>query len=459
MEDNPEVTSLGRLSAQGQLCLAGLLHVLSKIILVLQLWLLLRPLLVTLLGIAAVGVALWSVAGLVALSNITAFVPGQLAPRPHPQTLKQTAIHALVDYVSTDKGARQVSSKLNPVVTVSITNSIGKSSNTKIAFAKPTRFDVVVQRAGQVNAVKLAALFREAEAYHQPAIIPVTDNAVAKPHQTALAYIDPTLGGAADAVGTALSTLLVNQRSEDLITPGLEVDANSVTAVTIPDFENTPSAAPLPQRRPQSEQTEKNPDVTEISRHEAVKADELEPVKPQAITSIKPYKSAQRQSIGTLGQTLRNLFGDNGNGSGIRSGSDIAVYDISASKVYMPDGSVLNAHSGIGNMADNPKYVHVKMNGPTPPHTYNLRMREKRFHGVEAIRMLPVDGKNKFGRDGFLTHSYLLRDGREGSHGCVAFADYSYFLAAFKAGKVKQMIVVPSGGRETFLLASSGKYV
>ena len=73
--------------------------------------------------------------------------------------------------------------------------------------------------------------------------------------------------------------------------------------------------------------------------------------------------------------------------------------------------------------------------------------------------MLPVDGKNKYGRDGFLTHSYLLRGGREESHGCVAFADYPRFLAAFKAGKVKQMLVVPSGGRETFRLASNGKTI
>jgi hypothetical protein len=126
------------------------------------------------------------------------------------------------------------------------------------------------------------------------------------------------------------------------------------------------------------------------------------------------------------------------------AGAGVAVYDISAAVVYMPDGTRLEAHSGIGKMADNPRFAHVKMNGPTPPHTYNLRMRESRFHGVEAIRMLPVDGRNKFGRDGFLTHSYLLRGGREESHGCVAFADYPKFLKAFKQGKVKQIVVVPS---------------
>jgi hypothetical protein len=113
----------------------------------------------------------------------------------------------------------------------------------------------------------------------------------------------------------------------------------------------------------------------------------------------------------------------------------------------MPDGTRLEAHSGIGKMADDPRYVDVKMNGPTPPHTYNLRMREQKFHGVEAIRMLPVDGKNKYGRDGFLTHSYLLRFRRAQSHGCVAFKDYDKFLNAFKRGEVRQMIVVPGAGK------------
>ena len=58
--------------------------------------------------------------------------------------------------------------------------------------------------------------------------------------------------------------------------------------------------------------------------------------------------------------------------------------------------------------------------------------------------MLPVDGRNRFGRDGFLTHSYLLRGGRAESHGCVAFKDYQKFLRAFKQGKIRQIVVVPS---------------
>ncbi|MET1410853.1 DUF2778 domain-containing protein [Roseibium sp. HPY-6] len=124
-------------------------------------------------------------------------------------------------------------------------------------------------------------------------------------------------------------------------------------------------------------------------------------------------------------------------------GSGIAVYDISAATVHMPDGTKLEAHSGIGHRKDNPKYSHVRNLGPTPPNIYDLRMRERRFHGVEAIRMLPRDLAAMKGRDGMLAHSPLLRR-TNGSHGCVAFKNYNKFLKAFKAGKVKKIIVVPS---------------
>jgi hypothetical protein len=123
----------------------------------------------------------------------------------------------------------------------------------------------------------------------------------------------------------------------------------------------------------------------------------------------------------------------------------------------MPDGTRLEAHSGVGEMADDPRYVNVKMNGPTPPHTYVLQMREKRFFGVEAIRMLPENGRNLYGRDGFLTHSYLMRGRRAQSHGCVAFADYPRFLAAFKSGKIKKLVVVAGSGKRNVRMAKNGQ--
>ncbi|MFC6656710.1 tlde1 domain-containing protein [Roseibium salinum] len=136
---------------------------------------------------------------------------------------------------------------------------------------------------------------------------------------------------------------------------------------------------------------------------------------------------------------IGKLFG----GGTAAPGRGIAVYDISAATVHMPDGSKLEAHSGIGNRMDDPKHAYVKNYGPTPPNVYKLRMRERLFHGVEAIRMLPYDRTAMKGRDGMLTHTRLLRRSI-GSHGCVAFKDYNKFLTAFKQGKVKTLIVVPS---------------
>lgn len=123
-------------------------------------------------------------------------------------------------------------------------------------------------------------------------------------------------------------------------------------------------------------------------------------------------------------------------------GSGIAVYDIKAATVYMPDGEKLEAHSGLGYMRDKPRYAHEKNRGPTPPNVYKLVMRKQRFHGVQAVRMLPVDGKLKYGRDGFLAHTYMLR-GTSQSNGCVVFKDYQRFLSAFKRGKITKMVVVP----------------
>lgn len=122
-------------------------------------------------------------------------------------------------------------------------------------------------------------------------------------------------------------------------------------------------------------------------------------------------------------------------------GPGTATYDIAAGKVYMPNGDVLEAHSGMGYMMDNPNYINQRMSGPTPPNVYNLSMREGLFYGYEAVRLTPTDPSQMYGRDGILAHPKLVR-GNNGSHGCVAFADYAKFLAAFKRGEVKKMVVV-----------------
>ncbi|MET0748879.1 MAG: tlde1 domain-containing protein [Rhizobium sp.] len=120
----------------------------------------------------------------------------------------------------------------------------------------------------------------------------------------------------------------------------------------------------------------------------------------------------------------------------------VAIYDISAARVYLPNGEQLEAHSGMGGMIDNPRYVNQKNRGPTPPHTYDLTLRESLFHGVQALRLNPVNASAIYGRDGLLAHTYML--GRRGdSNGCVVFKDYNRFLAAFRRGDVNRLLVVP----------------
>jgi hypothetical protein len=119
-----------------------------------------------------------------------------------------------------------------------------------------------------------------------------------------------------------------------------------------------------------------------------------------------------------------------------------AVYDISAKMVYMPDGSKLEAHSGLGSRMDDPDYAHERMRGVTPPHIYDLKPREALFHGVAALRLTPVGGEGAIhGRSGLLAHTYMLGPNGQ-SNGCVSFKDYNKFLQAYRNGDVKRLIVV-----------------
>jgi len=122
-----------------------------------------------------------------------------------------------------------------------------------------------------------------------------------------------------------------------------------------------------------------------------------------------------------------------------------AVYDISARTVYMPNGAKLEAHSGLGSLMDDPAHVNERNAGATPPNVYDLKPRERLFHGVQALRMIPVGDNDTLGRSGLLAHSYML--GANGdSNGCVSIKNYEKFLKAFNNGEIKRLVVVPSLG-------------
>ncbi|WP_316398297.1 DUF2778 domain-containing protein [Bradyrhizobium sp. 33ap4] len=119
-----------------------------------------------------------------------------------------------------------------------------------------------------------------------------------------------------------------------------------------------------------------------------------------------------------------------------------AVYDISAKTVYLPDGTRLEAHSGLGSRLDDPRSSHLKMVGVTPPHIYELKPREALFHGVPALRLNPIGGEGKiFNRDGLLAHTFMLGPNGD-SNGCVSFKDYYAFLDAYRNKGIRRLAVL-----------------
>ncbi len=168
------------------------------------------------------------------------------------------------------------------------------------------------------------------------------------------------------------------------------------------------------------------------------------------IAATPPVVAEQRESesaaaAGGLGRgplfSFPSIFGNSAPAP--VSGYDhyTAVYDISARVVYLPDGTRLEAHSGLGQALDNPRFVAERAVGPTPPHVYELTLREGSFHGVQAIRLNPVGEGGIYGRAGLLAHPFMLGPNGD-SNGCVSFRNYEAFLRAYENGQIKKLAVV-----------------
>ncbi len=149
------------------------------------------------------------------------------------------------------------------------------------------------------------------------------------------------------------------------------------------------------------------------------------------------FASADASITGSIGQNQNPTLG--GSPPYDRS---TAVYDISAHTVYLPDGTRLEAHSGLGSNLDDPHSARVRMRGVTPPHIYELKPREALFHGVPALRLNPIGGEDAiFGRNGLLAHTYMLGPNGD-SNGCVSFRDYNAFLDAYHNKGIKKLAVL-----------------
>ncbi|MHB8271838.1 DUF2778 domain-containing protein [Bradyrhizobium sp.] len=159
--------------------------------------------------------------------------------------------------------------------------------------------------------------------------------------------------------------------------------------------------------------------------------------KPQAKGSLLAFASADFGDV-----NIPNPAKASAMGNAAPYDRQTAVYDISARTVYLPDGTRLEAHSGLGEKLDDPRYVHVRMRGATPPHVYDLEPREALFHGVPALRLKPVGGEEAiYGRTGLLAHTYMLGPNGD-SNGCVSFKDYYAFLDAYRNRGIKRLAVV-----------------
>jgi Tlde1 domain len=160
--------------------------------------------------------------------------------------------------------------------------------------------------------------------------------------------------------------------------------------------------------------------------------------KPQSGGSLLAFASADAGVTGSLGPSQNPALG----GTQPLYDRSTAVYDISAHMVYLPDGTKLEAHSGLGSKLDDPRSAHIRMQGVTPPHVYELKPREALFHGVPALRLNPVGGEGAiYGRSGLLAHTYMLGPNGD-SNGCVSFRDYNAFLNAYRNQGIRRLAVV-----------------
>ncbi len=243
------------------------------------------------------------------------------------------------------------------------------------------------------------------------------------------------------------------------VAPAPVPEASPKLALASPQADSSDSAGarvaldiPLPAARPADARKNSGASVRDMARRAkaAVIAAVAPPAeKPPTIFerlfgksesqgSMLSYASADVSSTGSLGPSQSIGAA----GTVPMYDRQTAVYDISAHTVYMPDGTRLEAHSGLGSELDNPNSARVRMRGVTPPHLYELKPREALFHGVPALRLNPVGGDEAiYGRSGLLAHTYMLGPNGD-SNGCVSFKDYNAFLQAYRNGEIKRLAVV-----------------
>jgi hypothetical protein len=223
-----------------------------------------------------------------------------------------------------------------------------------------------------------------------------------------------------------IEDVLADQWREGQSSPPAQGAPTAVTAIPIPksrpvEANLQPRIDPQPQAPPQPVQADNRDNRTLLQKFADLMPARL------TLASLEPNGGL----LPGTGPDLAALGYD----------SATAVYDISARAVYMPDGTRFEAHSGLGGLLDDPSHVDERNAGATPPGVYEMKPRERLFHGIPALRMIPVDGSDTFGRSGLLVHSYMLGPNGD-SNGCVSVKNYDRFLKAYRNGDIKRLVVV-----------------
>ncbi|REF87365.1 uncharacterized protein DUF2778 [Methylovirgula ligni] len=323
------------------------------------------------------------------------------------------------------------------------------AANVYSPFIDPT-FSLKAARASFAQSAPLASTFGEDPEALSPsrvAAIPTQLAAIPMPPVEPQALVAPRVP--ADDVDTQDKSAQDDQSGKENVLP-LSGDQNLAASAPLPPAHMVASV-PLPAPRPDGLVVPEAENHTRVAVRQAPQPKETTqvaaaPTPPQDHNSFfdKLFGGINRPS----GQALAYAESEDGvvdtskPVAAVLSPYDhyTAVYNIATHTVYLPDGRRLEAHSGLGEAFDDPRYVRQKMRGPTPPGVYDLQPREQLFHGVAALRLVPVGG-DPYGRVGLLAHRFMLGP-RGDSNGCVSFRNYPAFLDAFRNGEVRRLVVV-----------------
>jgi len=254
-------------------------------------------------------------------------------------------------------------------------------------------------------------------AYHWRA----TEPRIAQAHN--FAALPPLLGPSSDIDANQMDSGGAPTASRDQRPVAQEIESAPPNVLTLaaPAAKSAVGSAPLPPSRPA------DLGYLDVRRRDSQSAS-------PSLGKLAPRPNDQPTSAAALGALQAEISS--------RYDRFTAIYDVSGHSVYLPNGARLEAHSGLGDRLDDPRYVDEPDRGATPPHVYELSLREQPFHGVQALRLNPVGGTGEiFGRAGLLAHTYMLGPNGD-SNGCVSFKDYDAFLQAFENGSVKRLAVV-----------------